>query len=111
MDVYQQAMKTKILTDSSSKLLALKNDISLVFISDDPWAISVMYHHDQGDMALIDCLKWKDMFDVLGTYESLHTKGQESVGLDSLLTCALVSSYIAKKCIIFWVLEQDNKCW
>lgn len=33
MDVYQQAMKTKILTDSSSKLLALKNDTSLVFIS------------------------------------------------------------------------------
>lgn len=67
MDVHQQAMKTKILTDHSSKLLALKNYISLVFISDDPWAISVMYHHDPGDMALIDHLKRKDMFDVPGT--------------------------------------------
>ena len=37
----------------------------------------------------------------LALKESLHTKGQEGVGLENLLTCALVSSYITKKCIIF----------
>lgn len=109
MDVHQQAMKTKILTDCSSKLLALKNDISLVFISDDPWAISVMHHHDRGDMALIDHLKRKDMFGVLGTW-ILAYKRTRGCGLgQSPYLC--LSFYIARKCIIFWVLEQDNKFW
>ena len=109
MDVHQQAMKTKILTDSSSKLLALKNNISLVFISDDPWAISVMHHHDRRDMALIDRLKRKDMFGVLGTWVLEH-KRTTGCGLgQSPYLC--LSFYTARKCIIFWVLEQDNKFW
>lgn len=111
MDVYQQAMKTKILTDSSSKLLALKRHQSGFHFW---WSMSYQCYvsSHQGDMALIDRLNEKTCSMSLSTYESLHTKGQESVGLDSLLTCALVSSYIAKKCIIFecWnkIISVDN---
>ena len=83
--------------------------LSLVFISDDPWAISVMHHHDRRDMALIDRLKRKDMFGVLGTWVLEH-KRTTGCGLgQSPYLC--LSFYTARKCIIFWVLEQDNKFW
>lgn len=96
-------MKMKILVDSPLQLLALKDNVSLLFISDDPWAINVIYPHNWEDIALIDCLKRKDMFSAFCTQESLlcvsghHIEGQEGVGLDRLPTCALVFSHIAKK--------------